>query len=152
MRVAHKTCEDKPGSSHVEQDPVVAMVGVGQQLWEHEPGDCFVERLRREEGTSPDEPPPPVEDLFQTVWQRIKGHQGESFRTSRGLPFTFEVEGDGIWFFRNQQRINRKLSRAQVEIAVSRCPLRNTTEIKDLMDFAYLYALLMDSRIRKQSW
>jgi hypothetical protein len=35
-------------------DPVLAMLGVGKQLWEHEAGDQFVERLRSEEI-----PPPP---------------------------------------------------------------------------------------------
>jgi len=30
-------------------DPVLAMLGVGSQLWEHESGDGFVERLRSED-------------------------------------------------------------------------------------------------------
>jgi hypothetical protein len=57
-----------------------------------------------------------------------------------GLPFTFEVEGTGIWFFRNGKRINRKLTRSQFEVALSRCPLAHTTEIKDLIDYPYLFA------------
>jgi hypothetical protein len=68
------------------------------------------------------------------------------------LPFTFEVEGSGIWFFLEGGRINRKLTRGQVDIAISRCPLKSTTEIKDLMDYAYLFALLMDRRIRGDAW
>jgi hypothetical protein len=68
------------------------------------------------------------------------------------LPFTFEVEGSGIWFFREGRRINRKLTRTQAEAAISRCPLGSTTEIKDLMDYAYLFALLMDPRIRRAAW
>jgi hypothetical protein len=62
------------------------------------------------------------------------------------------VEGAGIWFFRDGRRINRKLTRTQVEVAIARCPLTSTTEIKDLMDFAYLFALLMDARIRGEAW
>jgi hypothetical protein len=46
------------------------------------------------------------------------------------------------------RRPNRKLTRGQVDEAISRCPLQSTTEIKDLMDYPYLFALLMDSRIR----
>jgi len=86
------------------------------------------------------------------VWRRIESHQREEFHTSRGLPFTFDVAGAGIWFFREGRRINRKLTRTQVDVAVSRCPLASTTEIKDLMDYAYLFALLMDPRIRSGAW
>lgn len=69
-----------------------------------------------------------------------------------GLPLTYEVEGNGIWFFRDGRRINRKLTRTQIEVAISRCPLRTTTEIKDLIDYPYLFALLRDARIRGEAW
>lgn len=136
-------------------DPVLSMLGVGKQLWKHEPGDLFVERLRAE-----DSPPSPFAGQFdspkenapESVWQRIRNHQGEEFRTARRLPFTYEVEGAGIWFFRGGRRINRKLSRSQVEEALARCPLTSTTEIKDLMDYPYLFALLTDARIRGEAW
>jgi hypothetical protein len=68
------------------------------------------------------------------------------------LPFTFELEGTGIWFFRDGKRVNRKLSRTQFEVALSRCPLKTTSEIKELMDYPYLFALLSDPRIRGQEW
>jgi len=68
------------------------------------------------------------------------------------LPFTCELEGNGIWFFRDGKRINRKLTRAQFDVAISRCPLKSTTEIKDLMDYAYLFAVLKDRRIRGDAW
>ena len=115
-------------------DPVLAMVGVGKQLWARESGDRFVERLRSE-----DVPPIPMEgateasarDMPESVWRRIKAHQNKPFKTVTGLPFRYEVEGAGIWFFRDGRRVNRKLSRAQVEVAISRCPLTTTTEISD---------------------
>ncbi|MGB8888900.1 MAG: hypothetical protein WCC87_19385 [Candidatus Korobacteraceae bacterium] len=136
-------------------DPVVAMLGVGKQLWKREPGDRFIERLRSE-----DLPPSPfasrldaqVENASESVWQRIESHQGEEFRTATRLPFTYEVEGAGIWFFRGGRRIERKLTRTQVDKAIARCPLRSTTEIRDLMDYPYLFALLMDARIRREAW
>ena len=138
-----------------EDDPVLLMLGVGKQLWESESGDRFIERLRSEDLA--DSPPvgnhePAAKNLPETVWWRIESHQGEEFRTARGLPFTYQVEGAGIWFSRDGRRINRKLTRAQVDVAISRCPLRTTTEIKDLMDYAYLFALLMDRRIRGDAW
>ena len=145
---------EKNGTSERE-DPVLSMLGIGRHLWEQESGEKFVERLRSE-----DSPPPPSStkpsslsrDLPETIWRRIEKLQGEQFYTRRGLPLTFEVEGNGIWFFRDGERKNRKLTRAQVEIAISRCPLKSTTEIKDLMDYPYLFAVLMDRRIRSDAW
>ncbi len=136
-------------------DPVLSMLGVGKQLFEHESGDRFIERLRSED--LPASPPSRrldirAENAPESVWRRIEGHQGEEFWTARRLPFTYEVEGTGIWFFRDRRRINRKLSRTQVDMAIARCPLSSTTEIKDLIDYPYLYALLMDRRIRGEAW
>lgn len=135
-------------------DPVLLMVGVGKQLWESESGDKFIERLRSEELAPPPNHPQGLaaEAAPESVWRRIESHQGENFKTATKLPFTYSVEGAGIWFFRNGRRINRKLTRRQVEKAIARCPLASTTEIQDLMDYAYLYALLMDARIRGQAW
>jgi len=153
-----KTLESKSEIKQQPQgtnDPVLSMLGVGKQLWKREPGDRFIERLRSE-----DMPPSPferrpevaVENVLESVWHRIKSHQGEEFRTATRLPFTYEVEGAGIWFFRDGRRIERKLTRTQVDKAIGRCPLRSTTEIRDLMDYAYLFALLMDTRIRGEAW
>ncbi len=136
-------------------DPVLAMLGVGWQLWELEPGDTFVERLRSEDLPAPPAMHPsadPAGNLPEAVWRRMVAHQGEQFQTVRGLPFTFEVEGAGIWFFRDGKRVNRKLTRTQFEVALSRCPLARTTEISDLMDYPYVFAVLTDRRIRGQEW
>jgi hypothetical protein len=142
------------GNHEPVNDPVLMMLGIGKHLWEREPGDSFIERLRAE-----DEPPPSegqldvrAQNTAQSVWPRIESHQGEEFKTARRLPFKYEVEGAGIWFFRDGRRINRKLPRSQVEVAITRCPLTTTTEIKDLMDSSYLWGLLMDPRIRGQAW
>jgi hypothetical protein len=136
-------------------DPVLSLLGVGRQLWEQEPGDTFVNRLRSE-----DPPPPPAprqlagtgENLEDVVWSRIRQHQGEQFHTVTGLPFAFEVEGSGIWFFRNEKRVPRKVTRKDLNKAISRCPLSTTTEINDLMGYAYLFAVLRDGRIRDRAW
>jgi len=138
-----------------EIDPVLAMLGVGRPLWEMEPGDNFVERLRSEDLPGPPDlrpSPDPARNLPEAVWRRIVSHQGEQFQTARGLPFTFEVEGAGIWFFRDGKRVNRKLTRTQFEVALSRCPLARTTEISDLMDYSYVFAVLADTRIRGEEW
>jgi hypothetical protein len=140
---------------HEMSDPVLSMLGVGKQLWSRESGDRFVERLRSEDAPLlPFEggPDAPVQNVAESVWHRIESHQGEEFETVTGKPLTYAVEGAGIWFFREGRRINRKLTRTQVEVAIARCPLTTTTEIKDLMDYAYLFALLKDGRIRGNAW
>jgi hypothetical protein len=148
--------EERQDETAKTNDPVLAMLGVGRQLWESESGDSFVERLRSE-GLPPVPPPtqqfPTIqENLSDAVWRRVADHQGEQFHTVRGLPFTFEVEGAGIWFSREGKLVNRKLTRTQFEVALSRCPLTRTTEIKDLMDYPYVFAVLMDERIRGEAW
>jgi hypothetical protein len=138
-----------------KEDQILSMLGVGKQLWERESGDSFIERLRSEDVPPPPpggQPVAPAQNVAESVWQRIVKHQGEAFETVTGLPFIYEVEGNGIWFFRDGRRINRRLTRTQVETAISRCPLSSTTEINDLMDYAYLFALLRDGRIRGEAW
>jgi hypothetical protein len=146
--------QDKSEKHHEEEDPVLMMLGVGKQLWEQESGDEFVDRLRSESTEVPVTrgQEPSDQRLTETVWSRIESHQGETFHTATGKPLTYQVEGAGIWFSRDGRRINRKLTRSQVDIAISRCPLTSTTEIKDLMDYAYLFALLIDRRIRGEAW
>src|SRR5579863_291496 len=135
-------------------DPVLLMLGIGKQLWRREPGDSFVERLRSEDAPLPLEGrlDAPAHDVAESVWRRIESHQGGKFKTVTDLPFTYAVEGAGMWFFREGRRINRKLTRTQVDVAIARCPLTTTTEIKDLMDYPYLFALLRDARIRGEAW
>jgi hypothetical protein len=153
IRALHR--EQDPDQATGANDPVLAMLGVGRQLWDLEPGDSFVERLRSEDLPVPPAMHPsscPTGNLAEAVWQRMVSHQGEQFQTVRGLPFTFKVEGAGIWFFRDGKRVERKLTRTQFEVALSRCPLARTTEISDLMDYPYLFAVLRDRRIRGQEW
>ena len=149
-----KLRKGKPPVNEVD-DPVIQMLGVGQDAWEDEPGDGFVARLRSEEPAESPIHSRPIGgpgDLVEAVWSRIIKNQGEQFQTRKGLPVTYKVDGNGIWFFRGGERINRKVTRSQVEVAISRCPLKSTTEIKDLMDYPYLFAVLMDPRIRAQAW
>ncbi|HYL78514.1 MAG TPA: hypothetical protein VEU96_30255 [Bryobacteraceae bacterium] len=153
IRPLHR--EQDPDQATGAKDPVLAMLGVGRQLWELEPGDKFVERLRSEDLPVPPAMHPTSDsagNLPEAVWRRMVKHQGEPFQTVRGLPLTFEVEGAGIWFFRDGKRVNRKLTRTQFEVALSRCPLARTTEISDLMDYPYVFAVLTDRRIRGQEW
>lgn len=113
-------------------DPVLLMLGVGKPLWSRESGDNFFDRLRSEDA------PPPVESRLDAtarnpgefVWQRIKDHQREEFKTATGKPLTYVVEGDGVWFFRGGASIEscrENKSRSRLHVVPSLGQRRSTT-------------------------
>jgi hypothetical protein len=141
----------QPGGASSSDDPVLLMLGVGQELWAEESGDAFVARERRAWEESP-ALPGSVASLEERVWSRLVEHQGETFRTVRDLPFQHQLEGNGIWIFREGKRINQRLSRGDVEKAIARCPLEKVTEVSDCRNPSYLFGLLTDRRIRGEDW
>jgi len=86
--------------------------------------------------------------LFAAVWQRIEGHTGKQFTTVTGLPFTYAI-AHGVL---RPSRANRNLPRSDFEKAMTRVPLNSTRDVKDLQGPAYVYAILMDERIRAGEW
>jgi hypothetical protein len=140
-------------------DPVIAMLGVARGAWDSAGGgEAFVRSLRRTLSDSlrsrqEGRPVPRLEvDPARSteVWDRILLHQGEEFHTVTNLPFKYEVDGNGIWFFRGGKRIDMRLSRSEVNKALSRRNVLRTTDLSDLRDYPYLFALLRDPRI--QGW
>ena len=130
-----------------DEDFVLQMRGIGAEIWADVNSDEFVSNLR-----SGWEPDPSPSRLADRVWQRIVACQKGTFYTATRRPFTYAVEGSGIWFYRNGRRINMRLARTELDAAIARCPLEKTADIKDLRDFAYLFGLLMDRRIRGEDW
>jgi hypothetical protein len=142
-----------PTRSDEERDPILQMRGVGKDVWAAlGGGDAFVARERA--GWDAGKPATArVGELAARTWKRAVAHQGEVFHTITRKSFTYAIEGEsGIWFYRNSRRIPKKLRRGDLEKAVRRCPLRRTADIKDCFDPSYLYALLMDRRIRGNDW
>ena len=86
--------------------------------------------------------------LFEEVWQRIRAHQGEWFTQIREAKFTYKSPNGYVEPDRTQQRI----SRSQFETAYRWVPLENTVSIQHLRGPSYIYAILMDKRIRKDDW
>ncbi|MCC7366075.1 MAG: hypothetical protein IT303_17045 [Dehalococcoidia bacterium] len=82
------------------------------------------------------------------VWSRVVRHAGEEFRTTRGRPFRYVVSGDGLLIDRVQQQLSREL----MEKAFARAPLKNTADVADLWGMSYVYAIVMDDRIRAAAW
>jgi hypothetical protein len=85
---------------------------------------------------------------FEAVWRRILNLEGETFHQIRGGAFTFERRGEGL----ELSRTNQRLAKSAVKEAFERAPFRSTTELRDLRGPSYLYAILMDDRVRQGEW
>jgi hypothetical protein len=139
-----------------DEDPVLQMWGVGKEIWKDEDGDAFIARERAalddELESKRASGPFPSESVRKRVWKRIVAHQGAQFRTAASLPFTYSVDSNGIWFYRNGKRVNQRLTRSEVDRAILLCPVSKTTELSKFRDSSYLYGFLMDSRVRSKDW
>jgi len=83
------------------------------------------------------------------VWARLKRHEGETFETRRGLPFTYTISG--AVFQVNRTRYN--IPQSEFAKALALVPLEGPGKINDLVRGpAYVWAVLHDARIRMQDW
>jgi hypothetical protein len=82
------------------------------------------------------------------VWGRIIAHEGDTFHQIRGQAFTYTVDGRVL----RPSTTNQNLSLATFEQALGRVPLASTVVVQDLRGPSYLYAILMDQRIRQGNW
>ena len=85
---------------------------------------------------------------IEVVWGRIKGLAGDVLYQLRGKPFSYEVEGDYLLL----STTNYKLSKKHVQEALSLVPLDNTVPVQHLRAPSYIYAILMDKRVRLHDW
>jgi len=85
---------------------------------------------------------------FETVWRRIEAHAGQIFRQKRGGECTYQVRSGTV----RPARTNRALSQSQFARAFEHVPLSSTVPLQQLQGPSYLYAILMDDRIREQDW
>lgn len=88
------------------------------------------------------------EKRIDIVWNRIVKNQNETFHQIRGKEFTYEVIGERIVLHTTNQHI----SKSQIEEALELVPLKNTQQVHHLRAPSYIYAILMDERIRNGSW
>jgi len=87
--------------------------------------------------------------MFLEVWKRIKAHQGEKFHTKTGLEFTYNIKENGFFPSRTEYRI----SQSDVEKAYKLVPFDGPGVVNDIVRGpAYLWAVLHDTRIRKNDW
>jgi hypothetical protein len=89
-----------------------------------------------------------VTSAIDTVWERIRQHAGEDFLLTRGDAFQYEMFDN---YLRPVGRV-RHLSRSNFAKALPRVPLTNTRDVGDLQGPSYVFAILMDKRIRQHDW
>ena len=82
------------------------------------------------------------------VWSRIKKHEGDTFKTITGLEFSYSIDGDSII----PSRTDWNIPKSHVGKSLERVPLKDTTEIQDLMGPSYLWGILNDDRISNGDW
>jgi hypothetical protein len=85
---------------------------------------------------------------FEEVWERITMHEGETFFTRKGLPFTYKLRSGGIISDRNGFWI----APSQFKLGFERVPLGKPSDLAGLWGSTTMYSLLMDKRIRETDW
>ncbi|MFF2158520.1 hypothetical protein ACFVVQ_24900 [Paenibacillus chitinolyticus] len=86
--------------------------------------------------------------MIEIVWERIIKNEGQTFKQIKGGEFTYVVKGNVIQL----SRTNRSVSKSTFIEAFKCVPFSNTVPLQHLQAPSYLFAILMDSRIRKNDW
>jgi hypothetical protein len=89
-----------------------------------------------------------MDHRIDTVWQRIVANEGQTFHKIRGQPFTYTVHGNSI----SLSTTNQLVGITVFENALVFVPLANTVPVQHLRAPSFLYAILMDERIRHGLW
>lgn len=92
--------------------------------------------------------PTPGEPGFAEIWARIEAHAGEPFHQVRGGEFRYQVSGRSL----RLDRTNQLLPYSQLEQGYQLVPLASTAQVQHLRAPSYIYAILMDPRIRREDW
>ncbi|MDH5688955.1 MAG: hypothetical protein OEZ48_13995 [Candidatus Bathyarchaeota archaeon] len=82
---------------------------------------------------------------FEEVWNRIRSHEGETFRTITGLPFVYRVDRGNTLI---PDRTGYPLHRSNFEKVYRMVPVDGPGEINYIVRGpAYVWAILHDPRI-----
>lgn len=81
---------------------------------------------------------------FDVIWERICNNEGKIFHQIRGKKFTYNVHGNTLML----STTNYNIAKSTFEKALEFVPFENTTPVQHLSAPSYLYAILMDNRIR----
>jgi branched-subunit amino acid transport protein AzlD len=90
----------------------------------------------------------PVAPDIATVWTRIQRCQGQTFTQKLGREFTYVTTASQLI----PNRTNRLLPKSDFAKALRLVPLTGPGQIQHLQGPSYVYAVLMDRRIRLDDW
>jgi hypothetical protein len=85
---------------------------------------------------------------IETLWTRLTQHQGETFRQIRGGEFTYQLTDRAL----TPDRTDWSIPRSAFVEALGLVPLENTKAVQHLFGPSFLYAVLMDPRLRRTDW
>ena len=85
---------------------------------------------------------------IDVVWKRISDHAGKEFRQIKGKIFTYSVTENTA----HLNCTNRSFTKKTIQSALEFVPLQSTSCVQHLQAPSYLYAILMDDRIRQLLW
>ena len=85
---------------------------------------------------------------IETVWIRITAHAGETFHQIKGGEFSYLVAGGHVV----PDRTNQQIPKSHFEQALAYVPLTRTVPLQNLRGPSYIFAILMDNRIRQSDW
>jgi hypothetical protein len=85
---------------------------------------------------------------MEEVWGRIVALEGQTFAQVKGQEFTYEVNGLTL----TPSTTDQNLSKGTFLRALERVPLGSTGDVNDLRGPSYIYAILMDDRVRQGEW
>lgn len=88
--------------------------------------------------------------MIEAVWKRIIANEGEEFHLKGGAKFTYRIEENALRPSTHKTPIHK----GQFEKALELVPVKNTVPFQkaNLWGPSYLYAILMDERIKQNGW
>jgi hypothetical protein len=86
--------------------------------------------------------------MIDKVWERIMQCAGGIFKQIRGKEFTYSVKGNSVFLSVTE----RSISKNEFAKALKLVPLENTVPLHNFQAPSYLFAIVMDERIRKSDW
>ncbi len=89
------------------------------------------------------------EPEIEVVWERIIAHQGQLFHQLKGQAFTYQVNGNAL----TPSTAKAKIYKSQFAKALGAVPFEKVSDVPaGVFGPSYVYAILMDPRIRQDDW
>jgi hypothetical protein len=121
------------------------MGGQWRVINEHRAGPPFPKTRCREQVTNMSSLRPSIDD----VWRRLREFEGRGFETKTGKPFTYEISGDVL----HPSRTKYNVSKGEFRKALEFVPFDGPGAVNRLVRGpAYVWAVLHDTRIRRDDW